>query len=253
MLGIAALILVAAAAANAAGVRRPAAYALLGIALWGAVLASGIHATIAGVLLATAIPVRTRVNEAGFLDGARRTLEDFDAAALQTARDPDATILSNSDHHTALEELETLTELAQPPLIRMEHALHGLVSFAIMPLFALANAGVSLDAAALRQGATSSVTVGALVGLLAGKPIGIAGFSWLAVKFGFATLPAGVTRRMLIGAGILGGIGFTMALFIAGLAFADERRLDAAKLGVLSASIVAGIAGYTLLRQRAAE
>jgi Na+:H+ antiporter, NhaA family len=250
-LAIAGAIVIAAAAANAAGVRRPSAYTLLGVALWAAVLASGIHATIAGVLLAMTIPVRTQVNEAGFLTGAKRAIEDFDAAAAVTAQDRETTVLSNAEHHTAVEELEALCELAQPPLIRMEHALHGIVAFGIMPVFALANAGVSLDAAALRDGLTSPVTIGALIGLLAGKPLGIAGFSWLAVRFRLATLPAGVTRRMLIGAGILGGIGFTMALFIAGLAFTDARQLDAAKLGVLGASALAGLAGYLLLRRGA--
>ena len=247
---VAAAILVLTAGVNRAGIRRPAAYALLGIALWAAVFASGIHATIAGVLLAMAIPVRTRVNETVFLAGARQALDDFDAAAVETANDPDTTILSNGDHHTALEELETLAELAQPPLIRMEHALHGVVAFGVMPLFAFANAGVSLDGEALRGGLTSQVTIGALVGLLVGKPLGIAGFSWLAVRRGLATLPAGMTRRMLVGAGILGGVGFTMALFIAGLAFPDTRQLDGAKLGILGASALAGAIGYILLRRR---
>jgi NhaA family Na+:H+ antiporter len=250
---VAGALLALTAGFNRAGIRRPGAYAVLGIALWAAVLASGIHATIAGVLLAMAIPVRTQVNESVFLAGARQALDDFDAAAVETANDPDTSILSNSDHHTALEELENLAELAQPPLIRMEHALHGVVAFGIMPLFALANAGVSLDGEALRSGLTSQVAIGALVGLLVGKPLGIAGFSWLAVRRGLATLPAGVTRRMLAGAGILGGIGFTMALFIAGLAFPDTRQLDAAKLGILGASALAGVIGYMLLRRRPAN
>ena len=249
-LTIAAAILVAAAGANAAGVRRPGAYALLGIALWGAVLASGIHATIAGVLLAMTIPVRTQVNEVVFLTGARQALNDFDAAAVQTAQNPETTVLSNGAHHAALEELETLTELAQPPLIRMEHSLHAIVAFGIMPIFALANAGVSLGGDALRGGLTNPIAVGALLGLFVGKPIGIAGFSWLAVRFGAATLPAGVTQRMVVGAGVLGGIGFTMALFIAGLAFPNSGQLDAAKLGVLGASALAGLIGYAILRTR---
>ncbi|MDQ3951237.1 MAG: Na+/H+ antiporter NhaA [Gemmatimonadota bacterium] len=248
-LGAAGAALILAAGANAAGVRRPWAYAGLGLALWAAVLASGVHGTVAGVLLAMTIPVRTRIDEAAFLSGARRALDDFGAAAVVTAIDPATTVLSNVDHHTAIEELETLAEQAQPPLIRLEHALHGPVAYGIMPLFALANAGVSLGAGEMRDALGSPVTLGVLLGLLVGKPLGITGFSWLAVRFGVAALPDGVTWRMLAGAGVLGGIGFTMALFIASLAFGEAALLDAAKLGVLSASAVAGVAGWLLLRR----
>jgi NhaA family Na+:H+ antiporter len=240
---------VLAAGANLAGARRPWAYGVLGLALWGTVLASGVHATVAGVLLALTIPVRTRVDEHTFLAGAHRALADFDAAAAVTRSDPDTTVLSNAGHHTALEELETLTELAQPPLIRLEHALHGIVAFAVMPIFALANAGVSLGGEAVRAAVANPVTLGAALGLLVGKPLGIVGFSWIAVRAGIAALPGGVDWRMLTGAGVLGGIGFTMALFIAGLAFDDPAMLDAAKVGVIAASLVAGIGGWALLRR----
>ena len=257
-LGAAALLLALAAAANWAGVRRPWAYGAIGLALWGTVLVSGVHATVAGVLLAFAIPVRTRLNELQFLGSARRALADFDAAALVTATSPHVSILSNSEHHRAVEELETLAEQAQPPLIRLEHALHGPVMFGIMPLFALANAGVTLDAAALAVGITSPVAIGTALGLLLGKPLGIAGFSWVAVRLGIAALPRGVTWRAVGPVALLGGIGFTMALFIAGLAFAGDAAntaagggaalLDAAKLGVLGASALAGVLGGVLLR-----
>jgi len=238
---------------NRAGVRRPWAYGLIGLALWGTVLLSGVHATVAGVLLAFAIPVRTRVNERQFLASARRALEDFDAAAAVTARDPNTTVLSNVAHHTALEEIETLCQQAQPPLIRLERALHGTVSFGIMPVFALANAGVTVDATALGAAVASPVTIGAALGLLIGKPVGIAGFSWVAVKAGFGVLPRGANWGAVIGVAVLGGIGFTMALFIAGLAFPpgtpSSALLDAAKLGILAASAVAGIVGSVLLRR----
>jgi Na+:H+ antiporter, NhaA family len=247
-LATAGAILLVAIGANAAGFRRPWTYGTFGILLWAAVLASGVHATVAGVLLAMAIPVRTRLDEPAFLAAARRAVDDFDAAAVVTARDPDTTVLSNTQHHTALEELETLCQEAQPPLIRLEHALHGIVSFGIMPLFALANAGVSLGADAARA-AASPVALGAVLGLALGKPLGIAGFSWLAVRLGFAALPTGVTWPMLAGAGVLGGIGFTMALFIAGLAFADPALLEAAKLGIFTASAITGVAGWLVLRR----
>ena len=250
-LATAAAIVMLSAGANRAGVRRPGAYAALGLALWAAVLMSGVHATVAGVLLAMTIPVRTRLNETTFLANARQALEDFDAAAVVTAVDPAVTVLSNVDHHTAIEELETLADQAQPPLIRMEHALHGPVAYGIMPLFALANAGVSLGAAEMRDALASPVTLGVILGLLVGKPLGITGFSWLAVRFGFAALPDGVSWRTLAGAGVLGGIGFTMALFIASLAFGEAALLEAAKFGVLAASAVAGVAGWLLLRRPA--
>jgi NhaA family Na+:H+ antiporter len=248
-LGAAAALLLLAALANRAGVRRPWAYGLIGLALWAAVLASGVHATVAGVLLAMAIPVRTRIDERAFLSSARHALDDFDAAAVVTATDPDTTVLSNTEHHTALEELEILTEKAQPPLIRLEHALHTVVAFGIMPIFALANAGVSLDGEAVRAALVNPVALGVILGLLLGKPIGIAGFSWLAVRMGMAALPSGVSWPMIAGAGVLGGIGFTMALFIAGLAFGDGALLEAAKFGILAASTIAGVGGWLLLRR----
>ena len=247
--GGATTILAFSAAANRAGVRNPWAYGVIGLALWAAVLASGVHATVAGVLLAMTIPVRTRIHEATFLRGAQRALRDFDSAASETALDPDVTILSNTDHHTAVEELETLCESVQPPLIRLEHALHGVVAFGIMPLFALANAGVSVVGVALADVMRNPATLGVMTGLVIGKPLGIATFSWLATRLGIASLPSGVTWTMLAATGVLAGIGFTMALFISGLAFTDTTDLDAAKVGVLLASLVTGVSGWLWLRR----
>jgi NhaA family Na+:H+ antiporter len=239
---------VVAAGANMAGVRRPWAFGIIGLALWATVLASGVHATVAGVLLAMAIPVRTRIDEGAFLSEARRSLDEFDEAANVTANDPDVSVLTNSAHHTSIEALETLCEQVQPPLIRFEHALHGIVAFVIMPVFALANAGVTLDGGAIAGAATNPVTLGVILGLAVGKPLGITLFSMAAMRLGLTTAPAGVTTRMVLGAGILGGIGFTMALFIGGLAFESAELLDAAKIGVLAASLLTGVAGWLLLR-----
>ncbi|MDB4880816.1 MAG: Na(+)/H(+) antiporter nhaA [Gemmatimonadetes bacterium] len=252
-LGLAALLLLVSAGANAAGVRRPWVYGVIGVALWMAVLASGVHATVAGVLLAMTIPTRSRVNEPVFLAAAHAALRDFDDAARVTAGDPETTILSNTDHHGALEDLETLCEMAQPPLIRIERSLHWIVGFVIMPVFALANAGVTLSGDAIGAALGSPVTLGVALGLVLGKPVGITLFSWLAVRLGFAGLPRGVSWPMIAGAGVLGGIGFTMALFIAGLAFADAALLDAAKAGVLAASTLAGVGGWLLLRRASAS
>ncbi len=244
-LAAAAALLVLSVGANAAGVRAAWAYALIGLALWVAVLLSGVHATVAGVLLALTIPSRTRIDERAFLSGARAALADF-----HDARDPELTVLSSHAHQVALRRLETLTEQAQAPLARLEHGLHGPVTFGIMPLFALANAGVSLSGSGGLL--TSSVAAGVLVGLLLGKPLGILLASWGAVRSGVASLPAGVSWRMLHGVSWLGGIGFTMSLFIAGLAFdAHPALLTAAKLGILLASVLAGAVGFALLRRTA--
>ena len=250
-LGLAAALLAGAFAANAAGVRRPWAYALLGVPLWGAVLASGVHATVAGVLLAFAIPARTRVDEPGFLAEARRSLDDFDQALGPVTPGADQLaerVLTNAASQEALHCLEELTEAAQPPLHRIEHALHGVVAFGVMPLFALANAGVTLGGGV---GLTAPVTLGVVLGLVLGKPVGITLGAWLAVRLGVAERPAGVSWRAIHGVSWLGGIGFTMALFVAGLAFpgpAGAALLAEAKLGILVASLAAGVVGWALLR-----
>ncbi|HWN43736.1 MAG TPA: Na+/H+ antiporter NhaA [Thermoanaerobaculia bacterium] len=244
-LGIAGALLLLAAGANAAGVRRPSAYALIGVALWAAVLASGVHATVAGVLLAMAIPSRTRINEDEFLEGARQSVDAFERGC-----GPETTVLTNQVQQEALLTLETLCEQAQAPLQITERRLHGIVAFFIMPLFALANAGVRLSGGELATALSSPVTLGVVLGLLLGKPLGITLFSWAAVRMGAATLPSRVTWRMIHGAAWLGGIGFTMSLFIAGLAFPGmPDLLAAAKLGILAASLAAGICGWILLRR----
>jgi NhaA family Na+:H+ antiporter len=242
-----AAILMIAVAANLSGARRPLVYGVVGIALWATIVGSGVHATVAGVLLAMTIPVRTRIDERAFLSDAKRVLDDFATAAGRTQADPETTVLSNRLHHASLREMESLCDRAQPPLIRFEYALHGAVAFGVMPLFALANAGVSLSAASLVSALREPVMTAVMVGLLIGKPLGIAGLSWIAIKTGIATLPRGVSGRMLAGAGMLGGIGFTMSLFVAGLAFGEGELLEASKVGIMIASLVAGVSGWLLL------
>ena len=242
-LGAAAALLLLSIVANAVGVRATWAYALIGLALWAAVLLSGVHATVAGVLLAFTIPTRTRIDESAFLAGARDALADF-----HDAHTPEKTVLSSRAHQVALERLDMLADHAQAPLVRLEHGLNGIVNFGIMPVFALANAGVPLSGSG--HLVTSPVALGVLTGLLLGKPIGISLATWLSVRSGIASVPADVTRRMLFGVALLGGIGFTMSLFIAGLAFGgSEELLTAAKLGTFTASLLAGIAGWLVLRR----
>jgi NhaA family Na+:H+ antiporter len=237
-LGAGALILAALVAANRLGVRRPIVYAVLGIALWVAVLQSGVHATVAGVLLAMTIPARTRIDPVEFLERARGFIADFSS---NVADDPD------DEHHSALWDLEDLTESAQAPMLRMEHALHPWVAYLIVPVFALANAGVQIvgDVATI---ASEPVVLGVLVGLVVGKQVGITLAAWLVVRSGLAALPTGVTWRHIFGAAWLGGIGFTMSLFVADLAFGDSPALALAKIGILAASVGAGVGGYLILR-----
>jgi NhaA family Na+:H+ antiporter len=241
-LAAAAGLLVLSLAANAIGVRAAWAYALIGLALWVAVLLSGVHATVAGVLLAMTIPSRTVIDERVLLSGAHAALREFDDACH-----PDTVMLSNREHQRALRRLEVLSEKALPPLARLEYGLHGIVTFGIMPLFALANAGVDLTGG--RAATASTVGLGVILGLVLGKPIGITLASWVAVRVGVASLPAGIGWRTLAGTALLGGIGFTMSLFIASLAFGGSAEaLTSAKLGTLVASLTAGVAGWLALR-----
>ncbi|HVG97035.1 MAG TPA: Na+/H+ antiporter NhaA [Chloroflexota bacterium] len=251
-LAAAGLVLALLVAANRLGVRTPLVYGGLGVGLWLAVLASGVHATVAGVLLAMTIPASTRIDPAGFLARGRAYLADFasagqdDGAGVDGRAGPRPGFITEGQQ-TAVQALEAACEHVQTPLHRLEHALHPWVAFAVMPLFALANAGVALPRDPLATVA-DPVTLGVLAGLVVGKPLGITAAALLATRTGLAVLPDGVTWRQVTGAAVLGGIGFTMSLFIAALAFADAALLDAAKLGILGASLVAGLGGWLLLR-----
>jgi Na+:H+ antiporter, NhaA family len=228
-------------ACNWSGVRHPAPYAVAGVALWLAFLESGVHATVAGVLLALTIPARTRIDAREFLARSRQALEGFARAGVAGAD-----VLTSRAHQEAILEIETAAEQAQAPLQKMEDKLHALVAFGIMPLFALANAGVALTGGAQLIGAP--VTLGVVLGLVLGKPFGITLATWLAARAGVAERPSELSWRMLHGAAWLGGIGFTMSLFIAGLAFDTQEQLTEAKIGILAASVLAGTVGWLVLR-----
>jgi NhaA family Na+:H+ antiporter len=243
-LGIAGLFFVGLVVANRLHVRWLPVYGVLGLGLWAAVHESGIHATIAGVLLALTIPARTRIDPDVFVARGRAILDEFDRAG-----EHGTTILTNGPRQDALAELEDAVEGVGAPLQRLEHALHPWVAFVVVPLFALANAGVRLNG---DLGATigNRITIGVILGLVVGKQIGITLFAWLATRFGFSALPAGVSWRQIYGAGWLAGIGFTMSLFVADLAFqqpGEDELLTSAKLGILAASLVAGVAGWLIL------
>ncbi len=230
-------------AANMAGVRHPLVYSLLGIGgLWLAFLLSGVHATIAGVIAAMTIPARTRLTEREFLKRGRALLKLFEEAVSQ-----DRPPLANTERHRVALRMTTAVEQVVTPLQQLEYALHPWVTIVVMPVFALANAGVTLDADIVAM-LVDPVALGILSGLLAGKPVGIVLAAWLAIRGGLAAMPEGVSWPQLGAVGVLAGIGFTMSLFIAGLAFAQGPLLMAAKEGILIGSTVAGLAGWLLLR-----
>jgi Na+:H+ antiporter, NhaA family len=241
-LGVGGLFLVALIVANLIGVGRTLVYALLGIGLWLCFLLSGVHATIAGVLLALTVPAISFINPDGFLERSRYVLDRFEKAGEKGEN-----VLSNEERQAALHALNHAAYKLEPPLHELEHTLHPWVVFAIMPLFAMANAGVQLGGGTA-DALTSPVALGIVAGLVVGKQLGITLFAWLAVRSGISELPEGIRWRHVYGAGWLAGIGFTMSLFISDLAFSDSWLVDAAKLGILVASLIAGVVGWMILR-----
>ncbi len=227
--------------ANFMGIRKPVVYALIGVVVWWAVLNSGVHATIAGILLAFTIPANTFLKKSEFLEQSRWLLGRLEAA-------PDHSF----EEHSILHTLERKAEQADSPLHRIEHGLQPWISFLVMPLFALANAGVDVThnlIGALKH----PVSFGILFGLFAGKPIGIWLFSFLAAKTGLVTPPANVSWNQMFGAAWLCGIGFTMSLFVAGLAFDDDALLSVSKIAILGASVAAAVAGCIVLVRSGAK
>jgi NhaA family Na+:H+ antiporter len=236
-LGVGAAIFVVLIALNRGHVRAPLPYALLGIGLWLAFLQSGIHPTLAGVLLAMTIPARTSVRSAAYR--AQCT------AALAGLGEDEIGREESRRQQAAAQTLETIAERIQSPLQRLERSLNPWVAYLIVPIFALANAGVDLSGN-LGEALTSPISLGIIGGLVVGKPLGITLFSWLAVKARLADLPFGVSWPQLFASSWLAGIGFTMSLFIASSAFAGGL-LDTAKMSILIASLLAGAAGFGLL------
>jgi NhaA family Na+:H+ antiporter len=241
-LGVGAVFLAALIVANLIGVGRTLVYAVLGVGLWLCFLLSGVHATIAGVLLALTVPAVSFINPGAFLERSRYVLDRFEKAGEKGEN-----VLANEERQAALHALNHAAYKLEPPLHELEHALHPWVVFAIMPIFALANAGVPLGGDIV--GALASpVTLGIVLGLVVGKQLGISLFAWLAVRSGVAELPEGISWLHVYGAGWLAGIGFTMSLFITDLAFSEDSLVENAKLGILGASLIAGVVGWMILR-----
>jgi NhaA family Na+:H+ antiporter len=229
-------------------IRHAIPYLVLGVVVWFAFLLSGIHATIAGVLAAMTIPAGTRMNCSTFVSELREAADVFEMAIT-----PGKSVLTNREQQMALHSMEHAYEAATTPLQNIEHALHPWVSFCIMPVFALANAGVSLDAQVFRELVTP-VSLGVFFGLVAGKQIGVTGACWLVKRLGLAAFPDRTTLVHLWGAACLAGVGFTMSIFIGNLAFDEGSSLVAlAKIAILFASLVSGLLGYLVLRYVAPE
>lgn len=220
-------------ALNLAGARHPVWYVLPGLVLWVAMLKSGVHATIAGVVVAMTIPAQRRIDLSAYVGHCDGILQKMRGAGASVAE-------------AGVQSIEDASDKVQTPLHQLEHALLPWVTFFIMPIFALANAGVVFAGGfgALLE----PVSAGIILGLIFGKTIGIFSATWLAVKLGLASLPDRVRWSQMLGLGLLGGIGFTMSLFIGGLAYDSPALLDSAKMGVLCGSAIAGVSGFALLR-----
>lgn len=217
----------------------------VGIIIWYLFLKAGIHPTIAGVLMALTIPLRRQIGEETYVNNLCEIVDDIKASA-----DPSTPLLTQKQIE-GIDELEDWTEKVQSPLQHLEHKLHNYVAYLIMPLFALSNAGVSF-----RGGGSldSSLALIIAVSLIAGKLVGVTSFAWIAVKFNFAELPYGVNFKKVIGIALLAGVGFTMSIFVANLAFfGNMHLLDSAKAGILAGSAIAGVSGYLLLRLSSKE
>jgi NhaA family Na+:H+ antiporter len=230
---------------NALGVRSVMFYLIVGVVLWWCVLQSGVHATIAGVLLAIAVPARQRINADDFTEKARFFLSEF---AQHTRKSPN--ILANQAAQNAVRDLECICENVQTPLSRFENNLHAWVAFGIMPLFALANAGVSVSGDILHL-LTEPVTIGIILGLSLGKPLGITLFCWIAQQLRWVQMPEGVRWKDIVAIGCIAGIGFTMSLFVQGLAFTRDELVMEAKVGIILASIISTLCGYILFQTSA--
>ena len=245
----AAVILALLIALNMGGIRQPLPYFILGTILWFALLKSGVHATLAGVLTAFTIPASPKYDPARFSEHVKNLMKRFD-----DNHQPGKSIMTNDALRAVVQTLENGVHKVETPLQRLEHGLHLPVAFIVIPIFAFINAGIAMDVASLGETLLHPVTLGVILGLVAGKFIGIVFASWLALKLGLGQLPAGTRFAHIAGVALLAGIGFTMAIFIAELGFAGyDEALLMAKTGILFASVLSGVIGYFWLRKLGAN
>jgi len=217
-------------------------YFVLGFVVWLLFLKSGIHPTIAGILMAFTIPMYRTINLNEYVEELTEQLKIFKEFKSKNPQ------LLNKKQLEIVDEIDTITDQVQSPLQHLEHSLHGWVSYVIMPIFALANAGVALSFSGLEN--TGHISLNIAMALVFGNTFGIMLLSFLAIKFKLADLPEGVEFKHLLGVSILGGLGFTMSLFITNLAYDDETFIAAAKMGIILGSLIAGFLGYMILRMQ---
>ena len=242
-LGVVAVLFALLVILNRRGIDTTVPYLAVGGLLWFAMFMSGIHSTIAGVLIAFTIPAVAKVDPLKFVSDTRGHLEHIEAADV-----PGRHVLIDNEQQLCALEIRREARHTVAPLQRLEFALHPYTTFVVLPLFALSNAGVRFVDGDFAAAISTPIALGVLLGLVVGKPIGIALMSFVAVKLRVADLPEGVGWPQLIGAGMLGGIGFTMSLFVASLAFRGTTEINEAKMAILLASVIAGIAGFLVLR-----
>ncbi|WP_237060060.1 Na+/H+ antiporter NhaA [Microbulbifer sediminum] len=228
-----------------AGVRRSPAYIFIGVLLWYELYVTGIHATLAGVITAMALPARPKYDPVAFSTFVKDIIRSFDRCFR-----PGDKIIANDALRARVMALGNGVNLAQSPLQRMETRLHTPVAFIVIPIFALANAGIPIDSFTSSTAVLNPVTLGVILGLVFGKLVGIVGATWIGWKLGLGRLPSAASFHHIIGVALLGGIGFTMSIFISELAFyGEEGMLVQAKAGVLLASVIAGVSGFMVLRK----
>ena len=245
-LGAAAVVLVVLVLMNRNHIYSLIPYLLVGAVLWYCVFMSGVHSTIAGVLLAFVIPSGSRVNLKGFI-----TWSGNKVRQARDAFEPETPVIAQGAYIETVQDLSRVARQVVPPATRLEHRLYPWVYFGILPLFALTNADVSFAGMDIGAMLTDPVLYGVMLGLLLGKPLGIMLMSFAIVKSKLASLPENVNWFHMLGASILGGVGFTMAIFVANLAFTDEMHIATAKLAILAASLLAGVLGFVFLMLQA--
>ena len=238
-LGLALGVFVVIAACIRIGIRSLGFYLILSVVMWQFFLESGIHATVAGVLISVLTPARPYLHRKNYKAAVENLLRDF-KLAMDTGQEEKA--------ESIVAEVEKLSQGTEGPMERLERVIHPWTSFVVLPIFALANAGIVISWDSLTEAAASPITLGILVALPVGNTLGILGMTWLTVRLGLGRLPSYVTWLQVLGVGMLGGIGFTVSIFVSGIAFENQALSDQAKIGVFGASLLAGAVGYLFLR-----
>ena len=242
-LGLSGLMFLIMVAFNRFGIHMILPYFIVGLFMWFFMLESGVHATIAGVIAALTIPSRPKKTPASFADDTKHLLDEYGEYPVSTDH------IMHEKQKALLSKIKHKISAVETPSERLEHDLHLPVALIVIPLFALANAGISIDFSSIFTTIMEPVSLGIIAGLIFGKVIGIFGVSWLAIKSKIAKLPENSNMSQIFGVSFLGGIGFTMSIFVADLAFIESPELIfQAKIGVLCASLFAGLFGYIWLR-----